>query len=160
MIYQIKKRRVRANKVSGFTLLELIAVAAILVVIITLAVPLFRKTFTGLQLRNFVSDCVSFCRYAQAEAIIKRNTQRIAFDPEKKYMKIQSMDGETQWQTAKLKRIPASISVELQGLEGDVKFYPDGTADKGLIKIGIPSKYYAISIEPATGYVKVEELTE
>lgn len=167
MISLTRRRRVQRNKRPGFTLLELIFVAAILIIVSTLAIPRFRKTFDFLQLQNFASDAVSFARYAQAKAIIDGKTHRLVFDSEKKLMKLESCvevkegdgtEGE-RWDTEKAKLIPDYVSVELEGGKGDIKFYPDGTADKATIKIFAPSgKCYNIFVEAATGYVKFEDI--
>lgn len=167
MISPISKRQnKRNNKLwltpparagTGFTLLELIFVAAILIFIATLAIPQFRKSFNFLGLQNFVSDVVSFARYAQAKAITEGNTNRLVFDVEAKSLKLESISGE-EWKLEKFKPMPDFVSVELTDYEEGIKFYPDGTADKATVTIGIPSgKSYVISTESATGYVKVTE---
>lgn len=141
---------------TGFTLLELIFVVAILVFVVTLATPQFRKSFDFLGLQNFVSDVVSFARYAQAKAIAGGSTNRLVIDVEAKLLKAESLSGE-QWKLEKSKPIPDFISIESEDYDEGIKFYPDGTADKTTIKIGIPSgKIYTISTESATGYVKVQ----
>ncbi|MFH1779500.1 MAG: hypothetical protein ABH847_05690 [Candidatus Omnitrophota bacterium] len=159
MISPIRKRLHQRNRNFGFTLLELIFVAAILIFIAALAIPQFRKSFNFLGLQNFVSDVVSFARYAHAKAIMEGSTNRLSFDVENKYMRIESTRDDKQWQLDKSKSIPDFIAIDLQGGGGNFKFYSDGTTDEASFKIGIPSgKTYAISIQSATGYVKVEEL--
>lgn len=159
MMSPIRKRLQQRNRNFGFTLLELIFVAAILIFIATLAVPQFRRSFNFLGLQNFVSDVVSFARYAHAKAIMDGNTNRLSFDFENGYMRIESTRDDKQWLLEKSKSIPDFISVDLQDSEGSFKFYSDGTADEASFKISVPSgKTYAISIQSATGYVKVEEL--
>lgn len=168
MISPIRKRLHQRNRNFGFTLLELIFVAAILIFIATVAIPQFRKSFNFLGLQNFVSDVVSFARYAQAKAIVDGKTKRLMFDVEGKLLRIESYDvvkkeDEVEiedWSLEKSKPIPDFIILtDLQQYsENGIKFYPDGTADKATIKITISSgKSYTISVEQATGYVKVEE---
>lgn len=161
MMFPINKQRKRQNSNFGFTLLELIFVAAILIFIATLAIPQFRRSFNFLGLQNFVSDVASFARYAQAKAIMEGKVTRLAFDIDNKYLRIESTPDDKKWEAEKSKPIPDFISIDLQGIENGIKFYPDGTADKASINIGIPSgKSYTVSTESATGYVKVEELTQ
>jgi len=168
MIFLTKRQRVQKNRRPGFTLLELVLVAAILIIVSALAVPRFRKTFDFLQLQNFASDTVSFARYAQAKAITDGKIYKLVFDTEKKLLKIESQakaedgdGGEEKWYTEKNKLMPDYVEVQLEEGKGDVKFYPDGTADKATIKVFVPSgKSYNIFIEPATGYVKFEDIKE
>lgn len=167
MISLTKIQRVQRNRIRGFTLLELIFVAAILIIVVTLAIPRFGKTFNFLQLQNFASDTVSFARYAQAKAITDGKIYRLAFNLEKKTLSIESRveseekdGGEAEsWYMEKIKPIPGYVSVELQDGKADIQFYPDGTADKATIEASTPSgKYYKIFVEPATGYVKLEDI--
>ncbi|MDP3786864.1 MAG: prepilin-type N-terminal cleavage/methylation domain-containing protein [Candidatus Omnitrophota bacterium] len=166
MISQIKMRPSRKSKRRGFTLLELIFVAVILIIITALTVPQFRGTFDYLQLQNLVSDVVSFARYAQAKAITGAEINRLVFDMEKKSLGIDTYAGvETGdegakeiWERIKYRAIPDFISIELQDSRNAVKFYPDGTADKVTMKVNISSgKSFTISIDPLTGYAKAEE---
>lgn len=169
MISLTKIQRVQRNRIRGFTLLELIFVAAILIIVSTLAIPRFGKTFNFLQLQNFASDMVSFARYAQARAITEGKKYRVMFDSAEKLMKLQSClevekedgtKGES-WNTEKAKSIPDYVTVKLEKGKGDINFYPDGTADEARVEVFVPSgKSYNILIEPATGYVKFEEAKE
>lgn len=160
-MFPIKRRQLPLNRSSGFTFLELIFVVVILVVITALAIPQFRNAFNYLQFQGFVSDTVSFARYGQARAITDRKTDRLSFDLKNGYMMLESsVDGKT-WTAEKFKPIPSFVSVTLEGDDGEIKFYPDGTADGKKVTISGPSgKGYVISTEAATGYVKVEELAE
>lgn len=169
MIFQTRQRPLRQNRNYGFTLLELIFVAAILVFIATLAVPQFRKTFDSLQLQNFISDVVSFARYAQSKAITDGTINKLIFNVKEKIFAIETYAGiktgdegtKEKWEEIKSKKMPDFVSVDLEDAKDGIKFYPDGTADKATIKINISSgKNYTISVEQATGYVKVEELPQ
>lgn len=166
MISQIKMRPSRKSNRRGFTLLELILVAVILIVITALAVPRFRGTFDYLQLQSLVSDVVSFAGYAQARAITGAEINRLIFDTEKKSLGVDTYAGvesgdegaKETWERIKGRAVPDFISIELQDSRDAVKFYPDGTADKVTIKIGISSgRSFTISIDPLTGYAKAEE---
>lgn len=151
---------------AGFTLLELIFVAAILIFITVLAVPRFRGSFNFLVARNFAFDVVSFARYAQASAVTDATVNRLTLDSEKKVLKIESFAGMEYvdeelveiWRLEKSKLMPDLVSVDLKNSEGRIKFYPDGTADEATINIATSGgKSYTISIEGVTGYVRFEE---
>lgn len=161
MIYPIRRRLLQRNKNFGFTLLELIFVAVILAFIATLALPQFRKTFNSLKLQSFVSDVVSFARYAQVKAITDGRPSKLVLDTEQKFLKVEIEGADEEWHLEKSKSIPDFILIDLQDSEGEIIFYSNGTADECSIKVGIPAgKNYAISTESATGYVKVEELSQ
>ncbi len=150
----------------GFTLLELIFVAAILIFITVLAVPRFRGSFNFLVARNFAFDVASFARYAQAMAITDATVNRLTLDTEKKVLKIESYAGMEYageelveiWRLEKSKLMPDLVSVDLKDGKDRIKFYPDGTADEAVINITASGgKSYTISIEGVTGYVRFKE---
>ena len=151
---------------AGFTLLELIFVAAILIFITVLAVPRFRGSFNFLVARNFAFDIASFARYAQATAVTDATVNRLVLDPEKKVLKIEGYAGTELagdepvevWRLEKSRSMPDLVSVVLKTAADVIKFYPDGTADEAVIKITASGgKNYTISIEGITGYVRLEE---
>lgn len=159
------KKNIISNR-AGFTLLELIFVAAILIFITVLALPRFRGSFNFLVARNFAFDVVSFARYAQSAAITDAAVNRLTLDPEKKVLMIESYAGTELvggelaeiWRLEKSKLMPGLVSVNLKDGNGRIRFYPDGTADKAVIDIATSGgKSYVISIEGVTGYVRLEE---
>lgn len=163
---RLRKRQGRFLSLSGFTLIELIFVAAILVFATALAVPRFSGSFNFLTARNFVFDVASFARYAQATAITNAAVNRLVLDPGKKVLKIEGYAGTELvgeelvevWRLDRSKSMPDSVSVASKSGADVIKFYPDGTADEAVIKITASGgKSYTIYIEGVTGYVRLEE---
>lgn len=164
--YDIFRKKYTYCRAAGFTLIELIFVAAILVTITALSVPRFSGSFNFLAARNFVFDVASFARYAQATAITNAAINRLVLDPEKKVVKIEGYSGTELvgeelvevWRLDKSKSMPDSVSVASKSGADVIKFYPDGTADEAVIKITASGGMsYTISIEGITGYVRLEE---
>lgn len=145
--------------------MELIFVAALIVIIVSSAAPRFSGTFNSLRTQDFISDITSFARYAQARAVIEGTEKRLIFDREKKIFGVdgyhKGQEEEGYWNREKSRRIPDFISLDLKGKE-KIRFYPDGTAEETFIGISVPSidKNCLISIEAGTGYVKVEEVKQ
>ena len=56
----------------GFTLIELTLVTAIILALIGLSIPLFKKTFTNLSAKDAVFNISKLVSYAQEKAVIDR----------------------------------------------------------------------------------------
>ena len=63
----------RPKKVSGFTLIELMLAIAVLVILLTLAMPSFRTWMQNIQIRNATEAILTGIQRARAEAV-GRNT--------------------------------------------------------------------------------------
>src|SRR3989442_10072040 len=59
----------RHGSQAGFTLLELLVVTLILMVLVGVSVPQFRRTFRHLQLQVFASDVAKLLTYANRRAV-------------------------------------------------------------------------------------------
>lgn len=70
----------RCRVIKGFTLIELMLVAVILVVAAAVAVPNFVKTAGRLELRRAAEDVAYTIRYGQLRAMTKGHTLRLNID--------------------------------------------------------------------------------
>ena len=65
---------------SAFTLIELMLVAVIILALISLSVPLFKKTFSDLSSKDTAFNISKLLTYAQEKAVIDRKNYKMAFD--------------------------------------------------------------------------------
>lgn len=65
---------------TGFTLLELIVVMAILAIITGMVVPIFATSFAGIQLRNARSGFLSVLYHTQERAVAESREYRLFLD--------------------------------------------------------------------------------
>src|SRR2546425_10190951 len=70
----------RDGRPAGFTLLELLVDTLILMVLVGVSVPQFRRTFRHLQLQVFASDVAKLLTYANRRAVATGEVLRIQFD--------------------------------------------------------------------------------
>ena len=68
------------GKRRGLTLIELLAVMAIIVVTVGLVVPSFISVLAGRRLRSGARDLLAQCRYARDLAVRKRSYARVTLD--------------------------------------------------------------------------------
>ena len=64
----------------GFTLLELLTVFGVLAIMFASMIPLFRGSFSNLQIRNTVRNFAATIRFAQEQAIVRGVQYRVCID--------------------------------------------------------------------------------
>ncbi|MCD6287839.1 MAG: prepilin-type N-terminal cleavage/methylation domain-containing protein [Candidatus Hydrogenedentes bacterium] len=83
------RRRVRG----GFTLLELITVIIVLGILSGVMVPMFRDSFTNLQVRDATKNFIATIRFAQAQAIVQGVEYRVCLgENNRRYWVIRQTD--------------------------------------------------------------------
>ena len=138
---------------TAFTLLELTLVAVIILALVGLSVPLFRKTFSELSAKNTVFNISKLINYAQERSIIDRENYKITFNFTAKQYQLfkakQSTDRfiyvKTGDRFARAFTLPQGLSFrdpsgrEMQKpgeeYKKDITFYPDGHCDILAIEI-------------------------
>jgi len=160
---QIKDYLSRERFVTGFTFIELILVAALILVLVGISVPLFRRSFSGIQAKDASQNVVQLMRYAQAKAIAERKLCRVNFDFIERAFWLSVQDETSPQEFKRLKgkwgltfKAPEGISIE--GEASFVAFYPDGTSDKAKIKISDnKAATFTIITRRTIKYVQAEE---
>ena len=154
---------------AGFTLIELLIVSVIILALLSFSMPLFRKTFTDLELKEAASNISKLMGLAQQRAIIERWPYRLLFDFEKKWYRLSRVEGEGQNikfidltdSFGRRFKIPEDISIK--GNAKEVTFYPDGScsapgATLDVIELELTNKNentIEISVIEATGNVVI-----
>jgi len=64
----------------GFTLLEILTVFTVLAFIFAMLVPLFRYSYSNLQVRNAARNFAATLRFAQEQAIVQGREYRLCID--------------------------------------------------------------------------------
>ncbi|MBL7156753.1 MAG: prepilin-type N-terminal cleavage/methylation domain-containing protein [Candidatus Omnitrophica bacterium] len=126
---------------AGFTLIELILVALLISILISLSTPLFRRTFSDIQLKNTAFNMARMINYMREIAIIERANYKLNLDHKKGTYWIMKLDsfGEKPVYKRIGGRYGRTFSLP-EGLRfGDkvkkIVFYPDGRSNEAEIKI-------------------------
>ena len=175
MISQAGRKRRRRSNHYGFTLIELALVAAIILSLIALSTPLFRKTISYLALQEASFNISKLINYAQERAVIDNNKNyKIALyikngqyrflefytDAETKKIVERPVSG----RFGKLYRLPRGVTfippdTELNKERADLFFYPDGHCTKGTIDLfGGQGGHYRIITKGFGGLAEVKEI--
>ena len=70
----------RGRSRPAFTLIELTLVTIIILALVGLSVPLFRKTFSGLAAKDATFNISKLINYAQERSVIDRKNYKIMFN--------------------------------------------------------------------------------
>ncbi|PIU41217.1 MAG: hypothetical protein COS99_06695 [Candidatus Omnitrophica bacterium CG07_land_8_20_14_0_80_42_15] len=151
----LKNRMKRFLSVTGFTLIELALVALIIVVLVGISTPLFRKTFSDIELDEASYNIAKFMNYAQAKAVAEIVTTKIYFDFEKNiYWLTENNDpSKPDYFTRVTGRLGRVFStprgIDLEGAASTLVFYPSGRSED-----------FKISLKNQNGRVKLVRVKE
>lgn len=147
---------------SGFSLLEMILVMALIAAASLLAVAAFGGGMQGMKLRDGAKDVAAQMRFARAVAISSGQAQDVVIDPKAR-----------QWQGAKGRsgRLPNVGEVVFTGAratqfdpgqqnagKGVVRFFPDGAATGGRVRLLANGGGWDIDVGWLTGEVRVKRV--
>jgi Tfp pilus assembly protein FimT len=151
----------------GFTLIELILVAVLILTIIALSTPLFRRTFSDFALRNESYNIAKLINYAQDRAILDRNNYKLAFSVEKGSYQmleknISAKKDESPYKRARgrfgrVYKLPKGAL--FRATRPEMVFYPDGHCDEIRLELFIGGQGYSITSKGFGNIVEVKEAT-
>ncbi|MET0026507.1 MAG: GspH/FimT family pseudopilin [Candidatus Thiodiazotropha sp.] len=139
---------------AGFTLIEIMLVLVIIGMIYSLAPPLFHKAFPSLKLKAVTRDLVQEIRFVQQSAITTGQPTTMHIDlSEDRYQSEQINAGA-------LRQLPEGFHFSRQpGMASQqtlaLRFYPDGSASGGMIRIEAGARSYTIRVDWLTSQVEI-----
>ncbi|RZA21091.1 MAG: type II secretion system protein GspH [Lysobacteraceae bacterium] len=141
----------------GFSLLEMLLVMALVAAASLLAVAAFGGGMQGMKLRAGARDVAAQMRFARAVAISSGQPQDVVIDPEAR-----------RWQGAKGRsgNLPAggeivftgAREVLVDGGKGAVRFFPDGAATGGRVRLLANGGGWDVDVGWLTGEVRVSRV--
>ena len=140
----------------GFTLIEILALLAILGVALALIVGYRAPASSGLDLRASAASLAAGLRLARSEAIVKNRA--VTFDLDLAGHRFRAGSAPPQ-------SLPPGLSIELLTIagerrnarEGDIRFNPDGSSSGGRITIADADWAMLIGVDWLTGRVSVAD---
>ena len=153
----------RAQSTSGFTLIELAFVTALLVILLALAVPKFQSTAQRLRFEQSVMHLTQTLRAAREQAVAEARMMLWVWDDDshQSHLEIVAENGQAervQDRSNLQASLPATVNVEMvrEGREAAcrcVRFFPDGTSDPTttLTLKECQQQVYTITIHETTG---------
>src|SRR5260370_20890812 len=147
----------RSDRHSGFTLIEVIVVLAILGLALVLVVGYKPPWSSGLGLKGTAAELASGLRLARSEAIASNRSVVLDLD---------LIGHRYRVGTGAERRLPGNVSIELLTIAGeregagtgDIRFNPDGSSTGGRIALGDGRQRLAIGVDWLTGRISVADV--
>ena len=148
----------------GFTLIELILVVSLILALIALSVPLFKRTFSDLSAKEAAYSIAKLINYGQEMAVLERYNYKVVFNFEKStYQLFRLGQGEKE---AAYKRITSRFGriftlpngVTLKGSKKESIFYPDGHCDAIAVSVLVKNEGYSVTAKRFGNMVQIKEI--
>lgn len=142
------------GRASGFSLLEILLVVAILAIASLLSAAAMTGGFDGIQLRSSAREIAAQLRYTRTHAIATGQAQRFTLDPDAHtWTAPNQRDGD----------IPEKLAIVFTGArevqpregEGAIVFFPDGASTGGRVQLSIKRAAWNVDVAWLTGEVRL-----
>ncbi len=164
----------------GFTLIEIMVVASIMMLILAMGVPSIYQMSVKKGMRRAVSDVMEVCNHARAQAILRGQRVNLVFHPLERRFEVEAVSqpkAETDYTATESAPtpvnglsgiIPEDVTIEMldinlleynQSEVARVRFYPNGTCDElTLILSSNNGEWRKITLEVTTGLATVGDV--
>jgi len=164
----------KSSIITGFTLIELMMVVAIMGLLMATGVPAILSVTREAPMRKAVNDVLDICSHARAQAILRGQTMIVVFHPRLRQVAL-SGGADASMPAAPATRVGrASVnsaefdpSVVIEGLginnfdytdsdgEARVRFFANGTSDEMTLVLSSGGEYRKITLEVTTALASV-----
>ncbi|MCK4998736.1 MAG: hypothetical protein KAS23_04345 [Anaerohalosphaera sp.] len=161
------------RKASGFTMVELVAVAVLIALFSSVAISFGRGTFKRLQVEKAAKEVYFAAKYARILAVEKQCDCKLVLNeidhgiflamvnPEAEDGEMTPVSDQFSKpvkfdEGVKFEQITIATFSEASDDENVITFKPNGTADTAVIQIGDDKSKYTVYIMASTGKVKIQ----
>ncbi len=147
------------RRVGGFSLIEMVAVIALVGIAAGLILMSFSKMFNGAKIQAASRDMVAALRYTRGQAIVKGKETTFNLDlANNRY----TAPGRGAVQLPKTMKMNLYTAAQEQTGEnsGSIRFFPDGASTGGHISVLMDRIEWRINVDWLTGAITREELKQ
>jgi len=162
--------KMKTARKNGFTLLELLAVAAMVALLFSVSIASYGRTFNRWALEQNARQLYMAARSARLHAVEHQQECTIVLDRENGqfFLTIESTEEagitpvSTPWsRKVQLQKHVSFETVKIAGrneeIDGGIVFRPDGTADNAVIQLGDGKLHYTVMVNGGTGRARLIE---
>lgn len=155
----------KTNHYKGLTLIELILVTFLLLMLVALSVPRFKRTFSDLSAKNAAFNIAKLINYGQEMAVLEGKNLKITFNFEKSTYQLVQLDNSVK--PALYKKVPGRFGrifdlprgVVLKGSKKEAFFYPDGHCDEIAVNVLVKGEGYSVRAKRFGNMAAIKEVT-
>ena len=140
---------------TGFTLVELLVVLAMIALLVTLARPMYQAAVPGARVRAEVLDLARSLRESRHRAITSGKVVAVQFDPEQASYAIDG-DVVTLSGSTELKTLTRNLQDDDEVLLR-LEFHPDGSSTGASVEVLGTRVGYRVDVDWLTGRIRVAE---
>lgn len=148
---------------TGFTLIELILVIFLILTILGLSIPLFKKTFFDLSAKDASLTVSKLINYAQEMSVLGRKSYKITFDAKNGKYQLFEVDlsatppvyKRASGRFGRAFNMPQGVSYSASKKE--MVFYPDGHCDAVKLKVMSKGGGYFVEVKNFGNMVEIKE---
>jgi len=149
-ILNTQKNRIKF--LMGFTLIEILFVVIILTILVGVAIPSIKNTYSTLELNNFAGQLQAYMNYLSSQSVISGEAICLNIDNDNRQYWSAVMDSES-----KLKTVHIPESIKLVTDKKQIVFYPDGSIDTVTITASnLSNQYVNLTTKGVFGSVKMQ----
>lgn len=143
-------------KIKGFTLLEVMVVLVIMALVLVIIPPFLPNVMANTNVKGAARELAANLKHARSQAIDHQQETTLLVNVDRKNYtlndktKILTLPDETFFS------IVTAKSEQLSEVEGQIRFFPDGSSTGGQIKFVYAKHEYTIYVHWLTGKVRIE----
>jgi general secretion pathway protein H len=148
--------RAGESRWSGFTLVELLVVLAVLGLALALVAPVGRSPWSGVAARSGAETVAAALREARSEAIARNREAVLLVDLDAHELRLDGGPPVSLDHDLALALVTGTEEVLGAGA-GQIRFFPDGTSTGGRVTVAAGKKRLDVLVDWITGRVRVVE---
>jgi general secretion pathway protein H len=149
-------RGARATLHRGFTLIEILAVVALIALAVTLVSVSVGGGLAGARVKGASRDLVAALRYTRGQAIVKREQQALSIDVEQRRYRAPGKRWVELPKEMTMKLFTARSELEEEGV-GRIRFFPDGSSTGGHVELLYREAAWRVEVVWLTGDIALRE---
>jgi general secretion pathway protein H len=146
----------RGRRHRGFTLVEMLAVVALIALAVTLISVSVGGGLAGAKVKAASRDLVAALRYTRGQAIVKREQQALSIDVEQRRYRAPGKRWVELPKDMTMKLFTARSELEAEGV-GRIRFFPDGSSTGGHVELLYREAVWRVEVVWLTGDIALRE---